>query len=67
LAEVPTEKPTRRHQLKGDLDGSFAVDLAHPFRLIFRPAMNPVPKKEDGGIDLDQVTAIQIDDVTDYH
>jgi proteic killer suppression protein len=35
--------------------------------LIFRPAHNPVPKKDDGGIDLAAVTAIEILDVRDYH
>ncbi len=67
LAHVPTVPPFRCHLLRDDLRGCFAVDVEHPFRLIFRPAHNPVPKKDDGGIDLAAVTAIEILDVRDYH
>lgn len=67
LAQVPTSPPFRCHLLRDDLRGCFAVVIEHPFRLIFRPANNPVPKKDDGGIDLAAVTAIEILDVRDYH
>jgi plasmid maintenance system killer protein len=67
LGQVPAEKPMRRHELTGDLKGHFAVDLVHPFRLVFRPTHEPVPRKPDHGIDLEKVTAIEITSVTDYH
>lgn len=67
LAAVPTSKPDRRHQLKGDRHGQFAVDIVHPFRLVFCPNHDPVPRTEDGGIDLFRVTAIEILEVEDYH
>jgi len=67
LAEVSHQKPTRRHQLKGNRSGEFAVDLAFPFRLVFEPNHSPVPKKHDSGIDLDEITAIIINGVEDYH
>ena len=67
LSEVPTSKPDRRHQLKGDRSGQYAVDLIHPHRLIFEPNQEPLPRRADGGIDTDQVTAIEIIEVTDYH
>ena len=67
LTVVPTTKPDRRHQLAGDRKGQYAVDLVHPHRLIFEPGHDPVPKREDGGIDTDKVTAIKIMEVTDYH
>jgi proteic killer suppression protein len=57
----------RCHPLKGDRDGQFAVDLAHPYRLVFEPVNNPIPKTNDGGIDLEKVTAIKILSVEDYH
>jgi proteic killer suppression protein len=57
----------RCHPLKGDRAGQFAVDLAHPFRLVFEPADNPVPKKDDGGIDLEKITSVTILSVEDYH
>ena len=67
LSEVPTSPPDRRHQLKGDRSGQYAVDLIHPHRLIFEPNHEPLPRRTDGGIDTDQVTAIRIIEVTDYH
>jgi proteic killer suppression protein len=67
LALVPTTPPDRRHQLRGDRDEQFAVDLVHPRRLVFEPNHDPLPRKDDGGIDVEQVTAITIIDVIDYH
>ena len=67
LADVPAERPCRRHQLKGRLAGYFAVDVKHPFRLIFRPTNEPLQYKSDGGLDLVRVTAIEIFGVEDYH
>ena len=67
LAAVPTTPPDRAHPLKGDREGQFAVDLVHPQRLVFEPNHEPIPRSEDGGIDVEQVTAIVIVDVTDYH
>ena len=67
LSHVPTTPPERRHQLRGDRDEQYAVDLVHPYRLIFVPNHDPVPRREDGGIDTDAVTAITIIEVVDYH
>lgn len=67
LYDVPFRPPERRHELGGDRKGMFAVDIKHPFRLIFKPDHNPVPVKEDGGIDLKKVTSIVILGVEDYH
>lgn len=67
LALVPNTPPDRRHQLSGDRDEQYAVDLVHPYRLVFEANHDPVPRKEDGGIDLEQVTEIAITDVIDYH
>jgi toxin HigB-1 len=67
LEQVPHLPPERRHELTGTRKGQFAVDLKHPFRLIFTPNHEPVPRKADGGIDLQQVTAITIQSVEDYH
>ncbi len=67
LAEVPTVPPMRRHQLGGNYEDHFAVDVKHPFRLIFRPMNDPLPKLADGGIDLNAITEIEIVIVKDYH
>ena len=67
LSDVPVTPPTRRHELKGNRKGTFAIDVQHPFRITFEPANNSVPTKEDGGIDLDAVIAITITAIEDYH
>lgn len=68
LNDVPAVKPERCHQLKGDKKGTFAVDLRHPFRLVFEPNHQPVPLlRDDDGIDLSKITSITIISVEDYH
>jgi len=67
LAHVPVAKPDRLHALSGDRKGCFAVDLKHPYRLIFEPADVPVPRTDDGGIQKQQVVSIRILAVEDYH
>jgi proteic killer suppression protein len=57
----------RCHELKGDRAGTLAVDLQHPYRLIFEPANDPVPSKADGGLDWTAVTSVRILAVEDYH
>jgi len=36
--EVRRNLPGRCHELRGDRAGQLAVDLVHPYRLIFEPA-----------------------------
>lgn len=67
LAEIPHTPPERLHQLEGERHGQFAIDLVHPSRLVFHVANDPVPLRGDGGIDLEQVTAIIITEIVDYH
>jgi plasmid maintenance system killer protein len=65
--EVMRSLPGRCHELKQNLKGCLAVDLVHPDRLAFRPDHDPVPKKEDGGLDWKRVTAIEVVGIGDYH
>ena len=67
LAVLKTLPQVRCHPLKGDLEGRWAVDLEHPYRLIFEPAHDPLPIRHDGSLDIDRVTAIRIVGVEDYH
>jgi len=67
MEEMRKLPAARCHPLKGNRAGQFAVDLVHPFRLVFEPADNPIPKKDDGGVDLEKITAITILSVEDYH
>lgn len=48
LAAVPDTPPERRHLLSGRRRGQYAVDLVHPYRLVFEPAHDPVPRTTDG-------------------
>jgi proteic killer suppression protein len=57
----------RCHELKGDRAGTLAVDLDHPYRLIFEPANNPVSRKPDGGLNWTAITVIRVLCVEDYH
>ncbi|MDF1590205.1 MAG: killer suppression protein [Desulfobacterales bacterium] len=56
------------HELKGNRAGQLALKLDQGYRMVFEPADNPVPKKKDGGLDWDRVTAIRILELSeDYH
>jgi proteic killer suppression protein len=67
LADVSHLPPERCHELKGDRKGTFAVDLDGNNRLVFEPDHDPVPVADGGGIDLQQVTAVKILGMKDYH
>lgn len=67
LSMVPSTPPERLHPLRGKRKGQHAVDLVHPYRLILQPNHEPLPCRKDGSLDTDQVTAITIIEVTDYH
>ncbi|WP_082118476.1 type II toxin-antitoxin system RelE/ParE family toxin [Rhizobium sp. LC145] len=67
LSEVPTDAPDRCHQLDGEWAGCFAVAITGNWRLIFEPDHDPVPIRDDGGIDRAAVVAIRIRAIVDYH
>ena len=57
----------RCHALTGDREGQWSLDVKHPFRLIFVPANDPIPKKQDGSLLLEYITVIKILEVIDTH
>lgn len=57
----------RCHELSADRNGTLAVDVEHPKRLIFEPDHDPIPELPGGGLDWRQVTSARILDITDYH
>ena len=67
LSRVPVTLPERRHQLTGDRDEQYAVNIDNQIRLVFESGDDPVPRLPDGGIDVDRVTSIVILEVIDYH
>ncbi len=67
LSDVSHLPPARLHELTGNLKDHFSVDLGHPYRLLFVPDHDPVPRNTQGGIDRDAVTAILIVNIKDTH
>lgn len=57
----------RLHPLKNNRLGQLSVDLDHPYRLIFVPNHDPIPRLKSGGMNWDAVTAITIIEITDTH
>lgn len=55
------------HELTGDRKGQLAVTISGNYRMIFEPNHNPIPQKEDGGLDWQAVASIIILEITDYH
>jgi len=53
--------------MREDRAGQLSLDLDGPYRLIFKPAHDPVPAKPDGGLDWSGVTAVSILEVRDTH
>ena len=67
LEVLMTLPAARCHKLKGDREGRYAVHISGNYRLIFKPDHDPVPRKEDQGIDAIRVTDIHIMGTEDYH
>ncbi|MHA8059875.1 type II toxin-antitoxin system RelE/ParE family toxin [Aquirufa beregesia] len=67
LAVMRTLPAARCHELTGDRKGELAVNVSTNYRMIFEPNHEPIPQKEDGGLDWGNVTKIQIIDIEDYH
>lgn len=67
LADIKKLPHHRCHELHGDKQGVFSLDLEHPQRLLFVPDHDPVPQLHAGGIDWSQVTAVEILGVEDTH
>lgn len=59
--------PGRWHELTGDLKDSLACDLVGPQRLIFRPTVEPPPRRVDGSLDWSAVESVTVSDIGDYH
>ncbi|TAE73800.1 MAG: killer suppression protein [Verrucomicrobia bacterium] len=59
--------PGRLHPHTGDNAGVLSLDIEHPMRLLMVPAHDPIPRKSDGGLDWDAITAVEITEITDPH
>jgi plasmid maintenance system killer protein len=66
LSDISHLPPPRCHELV-NRNGVFSVDLVHPYRLLFSPANEPVPVREDGGIMLEAVFEVEVVAIEDTH
>ena len=46
--------------LIGEQPDEFLIDALAPYRLVFAPWHDPIPRRMDGGLDLEQVTILRI-------
>ena len=67
LADLRNVPQAAYHELTGDRKGEIACNVDHPYRLVFVPAHLPIPRKPDGGLDWDAITAVRITEITNYH
>ncbi|NLK73126.1 MAG: hypothetical protein GX285_08935 [Clostridiales bacterium] len=63
LLDIRNIPSARLHKLQGDRCNEYAVDLVHPFRLVFKPVL----KRKDDINDLKSIDSICIEEVVDYH
>ena len=58
--------PGRCHELHGDRAGQLSLDVDHPYRLLFRPTVDPA-LGPGGGLDWSAVGAVTITGIVDTH
>jgi plasmid maintenance system killer protein len=64
----PNSGPERCHELKGDLQGTFSVDLKQPYRLLFTARETAAPSdRSDEQSRWNSITAIHILEIEDTH
>ena len=66
LSDISHLPPARCHELE-NRGGVFSIDLEYPNRLLFIPANDPIPLKEEGGINHQYVTEIEVIAIEDTH
>ena len=59
--------PGHFHNLSGDRNGQWSCNLDHPYRLIFEPAIQPIPTNEHGTPILTEMRIVEIIEIVDYH
>ena len=67
LSDLYKIKTLHCHQLIGDREGQFAINLDESVRIVFILADDPIPRLMDGGMDRENVKEIEIISIGDYH
>ncbi len=65
--DYASKLPGRFHALTADRKGQFAFHLHGGCRLVIEPANEPLPRRNDGSLDLQRITAARVVDIGDYH
>jgi plasmid maintenance system killer protein len=63
----PKSGPERCHELKGDLKGTFSVDVKQPYRLLFKSTSKPAGDEADEQQRWKSITSIDILAIEDTH
>lgn len=63
LLDIKHIPAARLHKLEGTRADEYAVDLVHPFRLVF----SPVLEETENIHELGNINIVRIEEVTDYH
>lgn len=63
LLDIQRIPSARLHRLQGTRADEYAVDLAHPYRLILCPMLEDNEQMSQ----LERITVVRIEEVTDYH
>ena len=67
LAIMRTIPAARCHELTGGRKGELALDVSGNYRMIFESLHDPLPQKDVGGLNWEEVTKIQMNEIEDYH
>ncbi len=67
LDDISNFPPARCHELSGNRKRQFSVDINRNYRLLFISANDPVPEKDDGGLDKNRITEVEIIEIEDTH
>ena len=63
----PSSGPERCHELKGDLAGTFSIDVKQPYRLLFKPIEDPSTQHPDQQERWQAIKSIEIVGIEDTH
>lgn len=63
LEDVRNLPGAKYHQLKGNRSGTFACNLDHPYRLVFKP----VDLDDPNHIDWSAIEVVSIEEIVNYH
>jgi len=67
LGVLSTLPVLRLHQHKGKNKGLWSVDIYQNWRILFELNHDPIPKRDDGSVILQEITRIKIISIEDPH